>query len=259
VLSVYLRWGVLGVMRPPTRRVSAITLRWRAAAGLATAICFLGVLSSYLMNSKRVYGRYFHNVNSSFYAWYDDWASASVGTYAHGDHVGWPTLPKALISGPGKYWREHSVGEITRRIARGLQDMVVRSFHTFWYFKFVALYIALAFALIAASPRRFTDLARRHVELVLFLALYAVVYLLATAFYHPISGTGTTRFLLAHVAPLLFAIAYFASRTWFRNASWTLGGISIVPGHVQMLTAVTIGLDVIFTLWPRLMTTYGGF
>ena len=86
-----------------------------------------------------------------------------------------------------------------------------------------------------------------------------MLYLIGTAFYAPISGTGTTRFLLAHVAPLLFVIAYFGTRTRFRDTQWVTGGVTVVPAHVQILIAVTISLDLIFTVWTRLMGTYGGF
>ncbi len=68
-------------------------LAWRVAGGLVLAVSFLGVLSPYLLNSKRVFGQYFYNVNTTFYLWYDDWPAATVGTYAHGDGVGWPQMP----------------------------------------------------------------------------------------------------------------------------------------------------------------------
>ena len=38
------------------------------------------MLGPYLSTSKRVFGQYFYNVNSTFYMWYDDWPHASVGT-----------------------------------------------------------------------------------------------------------------------------------------------------------------------------------
>lgn len=63
-------------------------------------VCFLGVMAPYLINSKRVFGRYFYNVNTTFYIWYDNWPLASVGTYSYGDHDGWPTLPRSQLPGP---------------------------------------------------------------------------------------------------------------------------------------------------------------
>ncbi len=99
----------------------------------------------------------------------------------------------------------------------------------------------------------------RHWRLAVFLLLYAGGYAAATAFYEPISGTGTTRFVLAHVAPLLFALTMlFESRTW-RARQWSLAGTTLTMAHVYVFTIATILLDVTFTLWYRLLTTYGGF
>src|SRR5688572_4789688 len=42
-----------------------------ALVPLVFALTFLAVLSPYLLNSKRVFGHYFYNVNSTFYVWYD--------------------------------------------------------------------------------------------------------------------------------------------------------------------------------------------
>jgi hypothetical protein len=238
---------------------ASAVMRWRIAAGVALIVSFLGVLSPYLLTSKRVYGRYFHNVNSTFYVWYDNWPAASVGTYSYGDHVGWPTLPRSQIPGPARYWREHTVSQILARLGRGFEDMLRQAYQTFWFFKLTLLYVLLSAALIWSSPRRFAGLVRDHAPLVVFLVLYAAVYLLAIAFYHPISGTGTARFLLAHLAPLLFAIAWFATRTRLRDTRWTVAGIELTPAHVQLLVTATIALDMAFTFWPRLMGTYGGF
>ena len=243
----------------PGRAADRSGIRWRLAGAVIMVVCFLGVMAPYLINSKRVFGRYFYNVNTTFYIWYDNWPLASVGTYSYGDHDGWPTLPRSQLPGPRKYWREHTAGQILARLGGGLQDMVVRSYETFWYFRYVVLYLVFGAALIWSAPRRFVDVVQGHAAIVVFVVGYGLLYLIGTAFYAPISGTGTTRFLLAHVAPLLFVIAYFGTRTRFRDTQWVSGGVTVVPAHVQILIAVTISLDLIFTVWTRLMGTYGGF
>ena len=114
-------------------------------------MAFLAVLSPYLLNSKRVFGHYFYNVNSTFYVWYDDWPAASQGTYQHGDGVGWPKMPASEIPSMGKYLREHSAGQIATRIKDGLTEMAVVSYNRLWYFKYVTLYLAFAAVLFASS------------------------------------------------------------------------------------------------------------
>ena len=234
-------------------------LVWKSAAALAMVACFLGVLYPYISTNKRVFGQYFYNVNTNFYMWYNDWPEASVGTHLHGDGVGWPTMPPDQIPSARHYWETHTAGEIVDRLAGGFEDMVSRSYQTYWYLKYVALYVAFALAVILANRRAFARMIHEHAPLCLFMLLYAVVYLLAIAFYAPTSGTGTTRYLLAHVAPLMFVLSYFFAKEPFQTTQWRLGGIVVTPNHFHLVVSAMIGLDLIFTLWPRLMTTYGGF
>jgi hypothetical protein len=231
---------------------------WRLAAALLVAVGYLGVLYPYIANSKRVHDQYFYNLNTSLLMWYDSYAQASVAIPDYGPD-GWPKGPRRLRPGPLRYWREHAAADIAARFGRGFQDMVTRSYRTFWYLKFVAIYLALAAALVATARRAFLQTARRNLALFAFLALYAAVYLPAIAFYEPISGTGTTRFLMAHVAPLLFACSALFAAEPFRNQRWRVAGLDLTPAHVQLFVLGSIALDVTFTLWPRLMDTYGGF
>jgi hypothetical protein len=231
----------------------------RFAAGLLVVVAFLAVLSPYLLHSHRVFGHYFYNVNSTFYVWYDDWPQASVGTYRHGDHVGWPQMPASELPSLARYWREHSAGQIASRLAEGFEDMIVRSYQTFWFLKYLCLFFALTAVLVASHLRAFADLVRTHAGLFAFLVLYAGTYLFATAFYNATSGTGTARFLLAHVAPAAFVLSRFSTRSPFAGTSATLAGVTVTTAHVHLFVSALLGMDIAFTIWPRLMTTYGGF
>lgn len=244
---------------PGSRRGALTRFAWRAAAAALVVACFLGALYPYISNSKRVFGHYFYNVNTTFYIWYDDWPLASVGTYSHGDGVGWPKMLPGEIPSMRKYWRRHTVRQIVDRVADGFADMVNVSYRTYWYMKYVALYVVFALVLIATNWRPFTRMIRENAAIFLFMLLYAVVYLAAIAFYKPTSDTGTARFLLAHVAPLMFVLSYFFSRPPFCRTQWTVAGVTLTPVHFHLAVLATMGLDLTFTLWPRLMTTYGGF
>ena len=97
----------------------------RAAASLAlVGLVFLAVLSPYLITSKRVYGRYFYNVNSTFYMWYDSWAEVREGTRAHGDRLGWPDMPADQLPSFAKYVREHTPRQMADRIVAGAARML---------------------------------------------------------------------------------------------------------------------------------------
>jgi hypothetical protein len=243
-----------GARRAGLRRFLA-----RAAVAAAMTACLLAVLYPYISNNKRVFGRYFYNVNTTFYVWYDNWAQASVGTILHGDGVGWPTLPPSEIPSFAGYWHSHTARQILDRLAGGVRDMIVRSYHTFWYFKYVTMYLAFAGALIVANPQVAAGVARRRAPLAAFLAVYALVYAAGVAFYEPVSGTGTTRFLLVHLAPLMFALSYLFTRTPLRDAGVRIGPAIATTVHFQLFVLATLAFDLAFTIWPRLMTTYGGF
>jgi hypothetical protein len=230
----------------------------RTLALAAFIACFLGVLSPYLVNSKRAFGHYFYNVNTTFYAWYDDWPSASVGTYRHGDGVGWPTMPRDQIPGMRKYLREHSVAQIAGRIGDGLLEMVTVSYTRLGHFKYVVLYGLFAGALVVSNRAAFARLVRGRPALSIFLLLYAAVYLLAVAFYKPISGT-TLRMQLTHVLPLLFVLSCLMVRRPFSETAWRVGGATLTPAHGHVGVSIAIGFDLVFTLWPRLMAEFAGY
>lgn len=238
---------------------SRVTRALRRGGLLALFLAaFLLTLYPYIANSHRVFGHYFYNVNTTFYIWYDDWPAASVGTYQHGDGIGWPDLPPDQLPSMARYWREHSVGQIAARLLDGLRDMVVVTYQRFWIAKYLVLYMALAMAVALSARRAVSDLVLRHLPLALFLVAYAGAYTLAIAFYKPISGT-TTRMFLAHVAPLLFTVSAFASRAPFRDCQWQLGGVTLTAAQVPLLVSGLMLTDIAFMLWPRLMADFTGY
>jgi hypothetical protein len=190
--------------------------------------------------------------------WYDDWPSASVGTYSHGDGVGWPTLPADQIPTWRTYLRDHTVGQIAGRFATGFLEMITVSYTRLWYFKALMLYGVLGLALVVSARPAFVSLVRAKPSLLLFLALYAMGYVAAVSFYHPISGT-TLRMLLAHVAPFLYAVSRLSARAPFREVRWQLGGVAVTPTHAHLLILATLLLDVVFVVWPRLMGEFAGY
>jgi hypothetical protein len=240
-------------------RISRNALIAKILAAVAVTAAFLVVLSPYISTNKRVFGQYFYNVNTTFYIWYEDWPEASVGTHLHGDGEGWPAMPAEQLPGASRYWREHTVGQILARVAAGLVDMAERSYKTYWYLNYVVLYLAFALALVVKRRAAFAALIRAFPAAAAFLMMYAVVYLVGIAFYAPVSGTGTTRFLIAHLLPLLFVLSLFFTREPFRSTQWTLGPVSLQAQDFHLLVSAMLAFDLLFVIWPRLMTTYGGF
>jgi len=236
--------------------VRAVVLR--VCAGALFVVCFLGVLSPYLVNSKRVFGQYFYNVNTTFYVWYDDWPSAASGTYQHGDGVGWPQMPASEIPTMRSYLRQHSAPDIAVRIGDGIREMATVSYTRLWYFKWVTMYLLFGVVAVATTWTDVAGIIRRHAALAVFLLLYAAAYVPAVAFYKPISGT-TLRMLLGHVAPVLFVLSYLFWRTPIRERIWTVAGVQVTVVHFQLLTVATVAFDMAFTLWPRLLADFAGY
>lgn len=252
--------GVYTVAAVVVRRRRRRSVMDDVAVPAIVVATFLAVLSPYLVNSKQAFGAYFYNVNTTFYAWYDNWAQASVGTRVHGDGVGWPDMPADQIPSAAKYWRSHTLAQIASRVGGGFTDMAMRSYRTYGYFKYVLWYLVLLAIVILANTSLFMALVRRNQALAAFLALYAVSHLMLIAFYEPISGTGTTRFLIAHLTPFFYAASrYLAHPDVVRSVGWSIGGLRVGVGHLHVLTALLLTVDLSVWMWPRVMTTYGGF
>lgn len=253
--------ALLDALRPDRRTGTADRGRLVMAAAtlLAFALVFLAVLSPYLTTNHRAFGRWFYNVNSTFYVWYDDWAHASVGTILHGDGLRWPAMAAEELPGPGRYWHEHTIGQMLARVGSGMNDMAVVSYRTYDYLPYVLLYGAVVVGVALTRWQVFSQLAADHRWLTLFLAAYFAMHVLLIAFYFPISGTGTARFLIAHLLPFFFVVSHLLTRSRLRTLEWSAGNLRLTTGHFQLVVLVILAADVAFRTWPRLMTTYGGF
>jgi hypothetical protein len=229
----------------------------RGAVAAVFVATFLIVLAPYLMTSKRVFGHYFYNVNSTFYMWYDEWGDAIKGTRAHGDREGWPRLPADRLPGPMKYWREHTVGDITARLGGGFRRMAADLWSGFWALKFALLSVGCTVVVAWRGRGSAPALLGAQLPVCGFIGAYFVVSLTLAAFYAPISGTGVARFTLAQYLPLLFVAAAIRWRrasaepegppgdAWARRAEWFL--------------LITLALDIPFAIWPRLLSVYSGY
>ncbi len=168
-------------------------------------------------------------------------------------------MPVSELPSAERYLREHSAGQILQRVGSGFEDMAIESVQMYEYLPYLVLYLTAGLIVAVTRPNVVRPLLRANRPLVVFLLLYAVVYLFAIAFYYPTSGTGTARFLLAHLTQLFFAISYLLSRQPVSGASWHIGRLAVGVRHFHLFVFSLLALDVAFHVWPRLMTTYGGF
>ena len=169
------------------------------------AVVFLTVLAPYLRMSRQMTGRYFYNVNSTFYVWYDSWEEAVAGTKAHGDRVGWPVMPASEIPGPAKYLREHTPSQMLERVLAGGQEVMTNVLRSYGYFDYLKLYAGLVLVAAALRGRRFLRLVSEHVFVLAFFLAYFSIYIVLYFWYAPIAAGD--RLILALFIPLLLVQA----------------------------------------------------
>lgn len=240
--------------RPVARRLGR-----RLVQALVVVAAFLVVTGPYLRTSNRVFGRYFYNVNSTFYMWYDSWDEALKGTGADGrDRVGWPDhLPEEAIPGPEKYLREHTAWEVLRRPWRGLHKMHAVASGSYGYFKYVQIYLALGLLVGLVRFGRTVKLLHRIRPIPEFTIVFVGAYVLLYAWYTPI--TAGSRLFLALFLPLMWSLFRFLEH--FRD---DLRTPSIGGRRTSWITLAHIGVglvllfDLVLVLWPRLLRVYAG-
>lgn len=174
-------------------------------------LAFFATIFPYIQTSKRVYGSYMYNVNTTFYMWYDSWDEVEAGTKAADDRLGYPDLPAEEIPSLGRYLRTHSLLEIVQRIANGLSTTFYKhTFQSYGYAKYMLIY-AGALLYIGLSHRQKTwEFLKRHRWLVLFVVGTFVAYSLAYAWWVPLS-TGR-RFMLSLWLPALYILMILLQR-----------------------------------------------
>jgi hypothetical protein len=226
-------------------------------AVLLVGAFFLITVFPYINNSKRVFGHYFYNVNSTFYIWYNSWEEAKQGTRAHGDRVGWPDMPPEEIPSMSRYLREHTLQQIIGRFVDGGKRVRNSVVHSYGYFKYIVVYLCLLIIALLRSWRRARQAVMSNPFLCLFLAIYFAGYILLYFWYAPI--VEGNRLILAQFIPFMFTVSYglhtllISSRLKARGHSVD----SLVISNLAILPIVIA--DIYFVLTERVVTMYGGW
>lgn len=215
---------------------------------------FLLTISPYIIQSKRIFGQYFYNVNSTFYMWYDSWHEVEQGTRAQGDREGWPAMPAELIPGPAKYLREHTLGQIGSRLSQGLLIVLVAGIKSYGYYKYMLIFLVFIAMAVTANWPPEAAVVKQYLEPILFVAGYFAAYLLLYAWYTPIAGGN--RFTLALFLPFLFVVSCL-----IRRYHDQLPTIIIATKRIQLVNLLVLSVlvvDLYLILTSRIVTVYAG-
>jgi hypothetical protein len=214
--------------------------RWRRIAVLAIVIAaFFAVIFPYIRTSKRIYGAYFYNVNSTFVMWCDSSTEGNEFLAAH-DKDQWRGLPPDQLPSARKYWREHSGGQILGRIWDGALDLTKKNLRVIAYYKFGLALLVIAIVLNLRGGRQLRDLLAQNPFGAAFCLLFLAAYFVLFAWYAAIIND--SRFILSIFLPFLFAGSVFVLR---------LGRDRLVPvagrrvSFEQFFGALLLGLSAI--------------
>ncbi|HEX4641314.1 MAG TPA: hypothetical protein VH252_08005 [Chthoniobacterales bacterium] len=218
---------------------------WRRLGVLALVLgAFITVIFPYIQTSKRIYGAYFYNVNSTFVMWCDSSTEGYDFLSAHGDKDQWREVPPDQRPSFQKYWREHSLGQMAQRIVNGSLDLASKNMKAIGHYKFVLVLGIAAFVLWARHRRAARAVLARNPFAAIFSLLFLAGYFLLFAWYDAI--TSDVRFLLAIFIPFVFAVLIFVLRLG-RDRMVSLAGrqIPFEPFFAGLLLGLAM-IDVVY-------------
>jgi len=220
-------------------------------------ISFFLLIWPYISTSKKVFGHYFYNVNSTFCMWYDSWAEYAKGTRSHGDRIGWPTMPEEEIPSPTKYFKTHSLKQIAFRLKNGAVKTVHKMMSSYGYFKFLLFYTLCAIYLIWKNKRLLKSIYSRYSYQILFSLVFFSTYFLLYAWYVPIASGN--RFVLALFLPYLYVVNLVINYPEFQAPSITIRNRSYNCKEIlNWIMLMLIIMDIPLILGWRIGSIYGG-
>jgi hypothetical protein len=219
------------------------------------AVFFLATVFPYERENKRIFGRYFYNVNSTFYVWYDDWEQAKAGTRAHGDRVGWPQMPAGEIPTLQKYVREHTPSQMVNRVVAGATRIWREAASATGYLRYLLVFAALFLAAAVWQRARLRQIVTRYPFVCLFPVAFFALNLFLAFWQEPI--VRGNRLVLDQFLPLLFTLA-LGLQVLLRSVRLRIGhpvdALKVVDGLI--LAMVAFDIYAVVTVSAR--SFYGG-
>lgn len=243
--------GLGGVTKNPVvepYRASFSIWRCPLCAGTA-AVLFLLLACPYLLDNKEQFGRYFYNVNSTFYMWLDSWQEAQQFAAQYNINAQFPAIEAEHIPSLIKYVRTHSIAQMARRMQYGVGALAQLTICSPYWKYFVIASVALTI-LIVRDWRPSLALLREYWAAVLFTALMVVTYAAAYSWYAVVSYGD--RFILSLYLPVVFVLVWGCvnlsrgkslgiddrPRRWTEIGALVLLAVLLIEGAVMAVSRV---------------------
>ena len=256
-------YGILFLSRLFSRSLNRGQARQILYHALAPLVVFMVLLFPYFQESKDTYGNYFHNVNTTFYMWYDSWDEVENGTRLAGDRRGWPDMPDEEIPSLSKYLREHTTDDIIERFRNGAATLLRSGCHNSSYSFGYCSQVGLSLLILALGlPLLFKDIRRRksehNIRIVWYVLLFFLLHVLSFAWYMPIMGGGP-RTILSLAIPLLWTVGLVVHAPQIQTLQRTIfqGSMKAFP-IVYLLLTLTLLYEIYQIITLRAETAYSG-
>jgi hypothetical protein len=256
-MGIQWAWRVHQNWRSATRVTFTKSLTSHFLVIVLVGLFFLITVFPYISTSKRVFGHYFYNVNSTFYMWYVTWEQVKQGTKKHGDRVGWPKMPPEEIPSMSKYIREHTLQQIVARFQYGKQHVLYNVMNSYGYFKYIVIYFCLLIVAIVWHLARKGQIPVASPILLFFLPTYFGAYFLLYTWFAVI--TEGNRLILAQFLPLMFVISS-GLHTVLRSSQVKIGRHPVnALTAINLIILAILTVDIYFIIIERVHTMYGGW
>jgi hypothetical protein len=239
-----------------TRTSGRAAFPWRKAAQTVTVVvCFLLIVFPYLRNSKKIFGQYFYNVNSTFYFWCDSVEEWKTGPKAHGDRFGWPKLSAEEIPSAKNYFHKYGIDHLRVRLLTGGHTLFTACRRSFGFFKYLVVYILLAAGTILLQRAQAASLWKRRAFLILFVFSLAAGYGVLMAWWNYLGPQ--VRHILALFLPFMFS-----AFVWLERMPWptlTVGRLQIHGLRLlHVATSLLLAWDVYAIVTTRILAMEAG-
>lgn len=181
-----------------------------------TLLIFLLLIFPYLQESKRKYGHYFYNVNTTFYIWHDTYYEAVHDKNLAGHLEHWPNTPENQLPSLHKYVQEHTFSQAIERLSTGMKAQIGYLANPDTKINYLFIYGGtLLFLTATLGRKKRRKIIAEHWAITLFFATILFGYIFLYSWYYPIGSGG--RFIYSIFIPVMFFL-FVATDTIIKNS-----------------------------------------